>query len=163
MHPNLQRLHELRGIARHALMRRFLDAVIALHPAGQLPPRAALEPREVAELLPHLVLTRVDYATGKPRFKFTVIGEQTNSAIGLKLANRYMDEAQASDMPSLKYPIEDRESVVRDGLALYRYGPPRLEYKANFATIELCHTPMADDGATVSHILSVTVFEGLTG
>ncbi|MBP6819796.1 MAG: hypothetical protein KBC46_10890 [Ferrovibrio sp.] len=162
MHPNLQRLNELRGTARHTLMQRFLDVAIALHPQERLPPRAALNPLAVADLLPHLVLTRVEYATGKPRFKLTVIGEQTNSALGLRLANRYMDEAQATDMPSLQYPIADREDVVREGLALYRYGPPRLEYRANFATIELCHTPMADDGTTVSHILSLTVFEGLT-
>ncbi|MBP7066501.1 hypothetical protein, partial [Ferrovibrio sp.] len=62
---------------------------------------------------------------------------------------------------SLSHPIEDRQQVVSEGLALYRFGDPRMRHNADFVRIELCHTPLADDGVKVSHILSLAAFEGL--
>ncbi len=161
MHPNLQHLHELRDAAYHDLMRRFLDAMIMLHPADRLPPRAALQPQDMPLLLPHLALTKVEYWPERVRFKLTVIGQATADTLGLHLANRYMDEMLA-ELPSLSHPIEDRQLVVRDGLAVYRFGDPRMRHNADFVRIELCHTPLADDGHTVSHIVSLAAFEGLT-
>lgn len=162
MHPNLQHLHNLHQSARHDLMRRFLETVIAMHPLDRLPPRAALQPQAMPYLLPHLVLTKVEYWPERVRFKFTVIGQATADTLGLHLANRYMDEVQAAELPSLSHAIEDRQHVVDEGQAVYRFGNPRMRHNADFVRIELCHTPLADDGAKVSHILSLAAFEGLT-
>jgi hypothetical protein len=162
MHPNLLRLRELHAGARNDLMRRFLEAAIAMHPVDRLPPRDALRPEAWPGLLPHLAFTKVERQGDKLRFRLAVVGQMTGDTLGLKLNNRYMDEIPESEMHGINYSIEDRIGVVASGLAYYRYGPPRLKYKADFARIELCHTPMADDGATVNHILSLTAFEGLT-
>lgn len=161
MHPNLKHLHFLHQSAQHDLMRRFLEAAIAMHPLDRLPPRAALQPQAMPQLLPHLVLTKVEYWPEQVRFKLTVIGQATADTLGLHLANRYMDEVQATEIPSISHVIEDRQQVLKQGLALYRFGDSRMRHNADFVRIELCHTPFADDGVKVSHILSLAAFEGL--
>jgi hypothetical protein len=142
-------------------VRDFARAMLAIHPPERLPARSAFDPVAVPKLLPHLILVSVERppAGPAPRFLVKLLGQSMREAIKINLAGRYLDEFLA-EIPTMQFPIADRERVCAHGCAIYDLRQPRTRFAFDFARIEYLHAPFADDGRTVDRILSLYAYEG---
>jgi hypothetical protein len=164
VHANLAAVDATLAVARHDSIRQFLTYYRSLHPAGALPARSAFNPMAIPRLLPHLVLTEVEYPDDpqdRPRFRVKVAGAEVTAALGMALHGRYMDEIANTSEVTVRFPIESRHTVIDTGRLLYRRGKPRVRFSLDFANIELVHCPLAEDGATIDQIVSIFHYEGL--
>ncbi len=161
VHPNLEATLAARAEARHVSIRQFLDYYRSIHPDDRLPARSAFNPMAIPRLLPFLVLTEVEPAGDRARFRVKVAGEEVVAAIGMKLHGRYMDEIANTSESTVRFPIESRHTVMETGRLLYRRGKPRVRFSLDYAGIELVHCPLAEDGGTIDQIVSIFHYEGL--
>ncbi|WP_341705092.1 PAS domain-containing protein [Ferrovibrio sp.] len=153
-HPNLVRLDAVRAAARQARMRAFLDYYASMHPAGRLPARGDFDPLHIPRLLPHLMLVDVDRSsTAGLRFRVRVAGEYVTAATLPALAGRWLDEIDPAEYDTAVM-IAARRSVAESGLLDHGYGRSAARFRLDFANLEYAHCPLAEDGETVSHILS---------
>ena len=164
IHPNLRAIDGALAQAQSQHVREFLGYFQALHPQGRLPGRDAFDPVELPLLLPDIVLTKVvtpaKPATA-PRFLVKVAGERIAKSLDRPLIGRYLDEFITAQDQSVRFPIADRETVMETGCLVFRRGKPRLKFRLDFAQIEACHFPLAGDGRTVDHIISIIIYEAL--
>ncbi|MFO7481310.1 hypothetical protein, partial [Oceanibaculum nanhaiense] len=52
-------------------------------------------------------------------------------------------------------------SRIETGCLVFRRGKPRLKFRLDFSSIEVCHFPLAGDGQTVDYIISIIIYEAL--
>lgn len=163
-HPNLKALDEALAQSQAHNVREFLSYFRQLHPQDRLPGRDALDPIELPRLLPDIVLTKVIPGNDpdmKYRFLVKVAGERIVKSVDRPLIGRHLDEFITEDDQTARYPIADREQVVETGCLVFRRGKPRLKFRLDFSNIEVCHFPLASDGRTVDHVISIIVYEAL--
>ncbi|WP_341911822.1 hypothetical protein [Ferrovibrio terrae] len=162
-HANQDAVQAALAQARHPIVRDFLTYYAGIHPADALPSRNAFDPMAIPRLLPHLVLAEVEHqADGRPaRFRIKVAGEEVVAALRMPLIGRYMDEIANTSEPTARFPIESRHSVVETGCMIYRRGKPRLRFPLDYAEVEYAHCPLAEDGVTVDHIMTVNHYQAL--
>jgi hypothetical protein len=149
--------------ARHPIVRDFLGYYIGIHPANALPARCVFDPVAIPRLLPNIVLAEVVRQPGNvpPRFRIKVAGEDVVQAMRMPLIGRFLDEIANSSEPTARFPIESRHSIVESGCMIYRRGAPRMRFSLDYAEVEYAHCPLADDGFTVDHIVTVNYYQGL--
>lgn len=155
-YPHLSLLNRLKSDAKSDQMRVFLHYLHEIHPRSHLPARSDFDPVAVPSILPNLILVRVD--RDPIRFMVRIAGDTIRHALDEPLMGRYLDTL-AGRGDSLKYPLNDRLRVVETGELRYRYGEPRLQFSLDFARVEYCHFPFANDGRRVDHILSLLVYK----
>jgi len=162
MHPHREAVEAALVQARHSVIRDFLTYYLGIHPTDALPARSQFDPMAIPRMLPHLVLAEVEYPTdgSAPRFRVKVAGDEVTRSLGISMHGRYLDEIANSERPSMRFPIADRQMVVETGRLLHRIGRPRMQFSLDFADIELVHCPLAEDGATVDHVVSVFHYSG---
>ncbi|MCH2393457.1 hypothetical protein [Oceanibaculum sp.] len=163
-HPNLKALDEALAQSQAQNVREFLGYFRKLHPQDRLPGRDAFDPIELPRLLPDIVLAKVvpsDTPDMKYRFLVKVAGDTVLKSVDRPIIGRYLDEFVTAEDPSPRYPIADREQVVETGCLVFRRGKPRLKFRLDFSSIEVCHFPLASDGRTVDHVISIIVYEAL--
>lgn len=163
-HPNLKALDEALAQSQAQNVREFLSYFRKLHPQDRLPGRDAFDPVELPRLLPDIVLAKVvpgDAPDMKYRFLVKVAGDTVLKSVDRPIIGRHLDEFVTAEDPSVRYPIADREQVVETGCLVFRRGKPRLKFRLDFSSIEACHFPLASDGQTVDHIISIIVYEAL--
>ncbi|PJI43263.1 hypothetical protein [Ferrovibrio sp.] len=160
---NLDAGHAARRQAQHARVRDFLDYYIGIHPSEALPARTAFDPAAIPRLLPNLVLAEVVRQPGAtlPRFRIKVAGEEVVQALRMPLIGRFLDEIANTTEPTARFPIESRHSVVENGCMIYRRGQPRMRFSLDYAEVEYAHCPLAEDGVTVDHIVSIIYYKAL--
>lgn len=160
---NLDEARAAMAQARHPIVRDFLGYYIGIHPTNALPARSAFDPVAIPRLLPNLVLAEVVRQTdGSPaRFRIKVAGEEVAQAMRMPLIGRYLDEIANSSEPTARFPIESRSSIVESGRMIYRRGTPRMRFSLDYAEVEYAHCPLAEDGFTVDHIVTVNYYQGL--
>jgi len=162
-HPNLDAVDAALAQARHATITGFLAYYRSIHPLDALPARSRFNPMAIPRVLPHLVLTEVDYPQGldaPARFRVKVAGDRVVDALGMALHGRYLHEIANQSEPTVRFAIESRQAVVEAGRLTYRHGRPRIRFPLDFANIEALHCPLAEDGATIDQIVSVFHYEG---
>lgn len=149
--------------AQSAPVRDFLDYYIRIHPCDALPARAVFDPSAIPRLLPNLVLAEVVYQpnAARPRFRIKVAGEEVVQAMRMPLIGRFLDEIANTHEPTARFPIESRHSVVENGCLVYRRGQPRMRFSLDYAEVEYVHCPLAEDGVTVDHIVSINYYKAL--
>lgn len=160
---NLDAAHAALHEVQHALVRDFLDYYVGIHPSAALPARAAFDPTAIPRLLPNLVLAEVVRQPGiaLPRFRIKVAGEEVVQAMRMPLNGRFLDEIANTTEPTARFPIESRHSVVENGCLIYRRGQPRMRFSLDYAEVEYAHCPLAEDGVTVDHIVSIIYYKAL--
>lgn len=160
---NLAAAQEARRAARYSPVGDFLDYYIGIHPADALPGRRVFDPAAIPRLLPNLVLVEVvrNADGAAPRFRIKVAGETVVQALRLPLNGRFLDEIASSDEPTASFPIETRHSVVDNACLVCRRGAPRMRFSLDYAEVEYAHCPLAEDGATVDHIVSIVCYQAL--
>jgi hypothetical protein len=150
-------------LARHPIVRDFLEYYLRIHPATDLPARPMFDPVAIPRLLPNIVLAEVVRQPGNapPRFRIKVAGEDVVQAMRMPLIGRFLDEIANRSEPTARFPIESRHSVVETGCMIYRRGTPRMRFSLDYAEVEYAHCPLADDGITVDHVVTVNYYQGL--
>lgn len=114
-------------------------------------------------LLGNIVLVKVERqpAPAPPRFLVKVAGDDVLNAAPVPMMNRYVDEfVRKNERPTAKVIVDSRLSVVESGCTYHWFGPPRMKFRFDFADVEYCHCPFADDGVTVDHIISFFQYSG---
>lgn len=160
---NLDAARAAQAEAQHPLVRDFLDYYIGIHPAAALPARAAFDPTAIPRLLPNLVLAEVVRQSDPaiPRFRIKVAGEEVVQALRMPLIGRFLDEIANTNEPTARFPIESRHSVAETGCMIYRRGQPRMRFSLDYAEVEYAHCPLAEDGVTVDHIVTINYYKAL--
>ncbi len=164
IHPNLQALDEALAQSQAQNVREFLSYFRKLHPQDRLPGRDAFDPIELPRLLPNIVLAKVMPSPEPgtpPRFLVKVAGDTVMKSVSRPMIGRHLDEFVTEGDQSVRYPIADRQQVVETGCLVFRRGKPRLKFRLDFSSIEVCHFPLASDGRTVDHIISIIIYEAL--
>jgi hypothetical protein len=160
---NLDAAGTARQQAQYAPVRDFLDYYISIHPCDSLPARAAFDPTAIPRLLPNLVLAEVVHQpdSAPPRFRIKVAGEEVVQAMRMPLIGRFLDEIANTHEPTARFPIESRYSVVENGCMIYRRGQPRMRFSLDYAEVEYAHCPLAEDGVSVDHIVTINYYKAL--
>lgn len=158
LHPNLVALDAALAQAQSPSIKTFLDILKARHPHERLMARSDFDPADMPALLPDIVLTAVEWPG--PRFLVKVAGEHVREAHDRPLIGRYIDTLFRDDDNNPRFPIVKRMKVVETGCLVYRRGRPRMRFSLDFANVEYCHFPLAEDGVAIDHILSIILYEG---
>ncbi len=162
-HPNLAAIDDILSRARSPRLAAFLYHMAAIHPPDRLPARAAFDPIDVPRLLGNIVLAKVVRAStsAAPRFLIQVAGDEVLNAAPEPMMNRYLDDlVRRNERPAAQAIVDSRQSVVESGRTYYWFGPPRMKFRFDFADVEYCHCPLAEDGVTVDRVLSFFQYSG---
>lgn len=153
-HPSIQRAEELLLEARTEGIREALRNWVAIHPGTCLPGRQHFDPINVPRLLKNIVLTEVE--RDPYRFKVRVLGTVVADIFGRDFTGKYMDEVFQEHGASLSHKL--RVEAVETGLPCLRPTGPGTFTGLNIAPLEGVHLPLAADGVTVDHLLSIFVY-----
>ena len=121
-----------------------------------LPARRDIDPVEIPMLLPWITLYDVDWAEGRPRFRFRLVGtgivrRYGRDATGMWFEDAYEGEilerqvAAFSEVATMGRPLADSLSAPISG--------------KEFITSHKLILPLADDGARVDHMVAVILFD----
>ncbi|WP_298722574.1 hypothetical protein [uncultured Ferrovibrio sp.] len=156
LHPNIAALQSALARAECQDIRDFVTHMLAIHPKDRLPSRSDFDPLRIPQLLPGIVLVRVEPPLkpgGSNRFRILVAGETVLRALEMPLIGRYVDEISAGSEGG-HVIVDVRQKVVDTGQVYYWNGAPRMRFRLDFAGVEYCHCPLAADGKTVDHVLT---------
>jgi hypothetical protein len=119
-----------------------------------MPARADIDPAEIKDLLPQIILTRVEH--NPLRVKYTVIGTASAEAAGFDYTGRYLDELHFDSEVDTDWPAIYRELVHERrpiaGTCLFKTMALERAYRVGVF-------PLSDDGSRVDHAIS---YEHLT-
>lgn len=134
-------------------MERFIDYMLAIHPAGCLPSRSIFDPLAIPGLLSGVALAAVERSGPQLRLRMKVVGQDLVEASPVPIAHRYLDEVLA-DLPGAEVILKSRLQVVETGCAYLRQGAPSMPFAYRMAAVEYVHCPLSEDGETVDRIVS---------
>ena len=146
-------------IERNARFRRLADYLAAKSPPGKLPGRKHIDPLELADLLPWVMLIDVvSQASGEPRYRIRLKGTEVVALQGSDGTGKFVDEVlTGKEGPAI---IRGLGEILRSREPQYRRG--------NIATIGREHVPyervafpLASDGENVDML--ILVFSSLPG
>jgi hypothetical protein len=153
-HASVQAAREIGTRTRDPSIRALIDYWLQIHPGDRLPGRRHLDPADIPELLPGIVLT--DIERDPFRIRFRLVGTKVGEAFGEEFTGRYLDEAVPDWETSFIYL--HRKVVAETGMPHYWYGPASVRFRLDYAPIERIYLPLAGDGETVDMILAMTVY-----
>lgn len=140
-------------IERNARFRRLADYLAAKAPPEKLPGRKHIDPLELADLLPWLMLIDViPQASGEPRYRIRLVGTEVVTIQGSDGTGKFVDEVlTASESAEV---IRGYGEIVRAHEPEYRRG--------NVATMGREHIPyervafpLASDGEHVDMLIFI--------
>jgi hypothetical protein len=140
---------------RHARFRRLAEYLAAKAPPGRLPGRRHVDPTEIVDLLPWLMLLDVvPQADGEARFRIRLAGTEVTRYYGSEMTGRFLDEILHG--PAAAEIVRSHREVVRTRTPLH--------YRARVAAPGRSHVayervtfPLAADGERVDMLVSVFV------
>jgi hypothetical protein len=140
-----------RAFLTDARFERFYDHWQALRGDRPMPVRRELDPADIKDLLPHIVIVAVD----GPRFLFRLVGTEVVNRIGVDNTGRHLDELEPSrgfrDFAARVFEtVRNRRAAV---LA-------ETDFEAGAANkgVRRLSLPFSDNGTDVSHIVSLMLF-----
>jgi hypothetical protein len=141
-----------RELLSDSRLERFYDYWRALRAGRPMPARRDLDPADIKDLLPHIVVVP---QIGE-RFLYRLVGTEVVIRIGAENTGRYFDELRAlggyREFMARVYRMvcDDRRAVLSE-----------IDYDggATAAAIRRLSVPFSDDGAAVSHVVSLLLFQ----
>lgn len=123
---------------------------------GRLPRRADIDPTEIPQLMPNLLLVDVEYNPFRVRYR--LVGTQVVEATGFEFTGRYLDEIVLPDdegpfLESYQLAAEQKVPVLA-----------RIKWHLDADTIgeyDACFLPLSEDGVTVDKVLSMECYDTL--
>lgn len=140
-HPKLKRLHDY----WHSKIEE-----------GRLPGRADIDPLDIPDLLPSLILVDVVRGASGLRFRIRLVGTEYVEVAGQDLTGKWLDETHAPDQA--REIAETYVAVVETGephywrSSLHTTGREHINY-------ERLICPLAADGETVDMLVGVFAFD----
>lgn len=142
---------------RHQALCRLYDYWQAKRAGAFAPPRTAVDPAEIRDLLPYIVLA--DVVGTPPRFRIRLAGTHVVEAYGEEITGRYADELDFNGIgPEVLAALQ---AVVRTG----RPGVVRRDFVKQDGRplrYERLVLPLSSDGVTVDKLFGGAVLEQLT-
>lgn len=143
-------------IDRHPRFRRLADYLAAKAPPGGLPGRQHLDPTEIPDLLPYLMLIDIQRpdAGAPPRYRVRLAGTAVVTMQGEEITGRFVDEILTTDAG--RDIVQAYGDILRDRQPQYRCGIVTLPGR-DYLLYERVIFPLARDGHEVDMLLSVFV------
>ena len=142
-------------IDRHPRFRRLADYLASKAPPGKLPGRQHIEPLEIPDLLPHLMLVDVvPQAGGGLRYRIRLVGTDVVAIQGADHTGHFVEDvltaAEGADI------IGKYDEIVRARQPQYRSGVVATPGRDHVAYERLVF-PLAGDGEHVDMLIFVFV------
>ncbi len=134
-------------------LRELYDYWAARCAAGRPMPRAALDPVDLAPLLPNLMMLEVPADGGELRFRLA--GDEIEDRYGRSLRGRRLSET--FQMVRRRDTSHQWTEIVADGRPKYRRGPMAFPGDRVFEAERLL-LPLSDEARPVSHILGAVYY-----
>lgn len=159
---NIAALQDYLAKVQSERLAEFIRYILAIHPADRLPSRRDFDPMRIPHLLSGVVLVTVHREDARTRFRMKVVGQDVVDASPVRIGQRYLDEIVA-ELPNASVIIDTRQAVLDTGHAYLRQGSPTMPFTFRMTVLEYVHCPLAEDGATVDHIVSFFSYRGHRG
>jgi hypothetical protein len=142
---------------RHPLFRRLADYLAEKAPPGRLPGRQHIDPVELRDMLPHLLLLDVlrDDEGAQPGFRVRLAGTEVETFHGRGLTGLTADEAFPG--PRAEPILASYREIARTGVASFRRSSVLTPGREHLV-FERMMFPLARDGASVDMLIGVFVY-----
>jgi len=142
-------------LARHARFQRLAEYLATKAPPGRLPGRQHIDPLEIPDLLPFLMLLDVvPQAPAPARYRIRLVGTEVVSIQGADHTGRFTDEVlTAEEGASI---VGSYEEILRSHRPQYRHGTVATPGREHIV-YERVAFPLAADGEHVDMLLFVFV------
>ena len=121
-------------------------------PRGQIPGRHDLDPGEMVEFLPCVVLFDVERHAAQLRFRHRLTGTHFFDLFGREVTDLYIEEAGSRE--DMAVVAARFEGVVRTKQPVYGVSPVPVTGRG-FLTYEHLTLPLASDGVTVDMLFGI--------
>lgn len=146
------------ALLRNPRFRRLADYLAASASPGKLPGRQHIEPTQLGDLLPWLMLVDVvPRKRGEPRYRLRLVGTEVVSIQGSDNTGKYVDEVLTGEEgPGV---IAAYGEILRTRQPQYRQGVVATPGREHIP-YERVAFPLASDGETVDKLLFVFARDG---
>ena len=140
-------------IERNARFRRLADYLAAKAPQGKLPGRKHIDPLELADLLPWVMLIDVmPQRNGSPRYRIRLVGTEIVAIQGSDGTGKYVDEVLTGNEGA--EVIRGYGEILRTREPQYRRGNVPVAGRGH-VPYERIAFPLASDGEHVDMLMFV--------
>ncbi|CAN0205482.1 MAG: PAS domain-containing protein [Thalassobaculaceae bacterium] len=139
-------------VGSHPKAVRLLDAWNAWRGERPLPDRADVDPIDIPDLLPNLILLDVE----DDDFRFRLVGEQIASRYGGRLKGRLISEVMSG--PGLDETLYEHRRCAEDRRAVIISQARELATADDRRAYMRLILPLGNDGPRASHIIGVMDF-----
>jgi hypothetical protein len=137
-----------------SVLRDLLSYWLSKRRLARFPGRADIDPIEIPELLPHIILTDV-MPDGRYRYRLTGASVDTNATVAL--AGKYIEEA-FTERAYIDY-INSLFDYVGRGQIIYTEGEFRVDREVSIRGVKRIGLPLSSDGARVDVALVGQVYQ----
>jgi hypothetical protein len=142
-------------IDRHPRFRRLADYLASKAQPGKLPGRQHIEPLDIPDLLPHLMLIDVvPQPGGRNRYRVRLVGTAAVAIQGSDATGKFADEILTA--PQGGELVEGYDEIVRTRQPQYRHGVVATPGR-DHVEYERIAFPLAADGEHVDMLVFVFV------
>jgi hypothetical protein len=142
-------------VDRHPRFRRLADYLASKAPPGKLPGRQHIEPMDIPDLLPHLMLIDVvPQPAGKNRYRVRLVGTAAVAIQGSDATGRFADQILTA--PKGTELLEGYYEIVRTRQPQYHRGVVATPGR-DHVDYERIAFPLAADGEHVDMLIFVFV------
>ncbi len=123
--------------------------------ARAMPARSDIEPSEIKDLLPNIILTRLEYEPFRVLYK--LIGTRAVENAGIDYSGRYLDQIDfvsefGTDWPAIYRAVADGKAPV--------YGLCQIRFTDGVIKPYVCALfPLSNDGERVDQVLAIEDLE----
>jgi len=141
----------------HPRFRRLREYLRAKAPPGKLPGRQHIDPTELGDLLPYLMLLDVaGQPTGGPRFRIRLAGTRLVQYHGREVTGQFVEDVLSDPQATLF--VAGYRDIVRTRVPEHRRSMVAVPGREH-VTYERMTFPLARDGEHVDMLISVFVVE----
>jgi hypothetical protein len=127
--------------------------------ARRMPARRDIDPAEVPQLLPHLLISAV--IDGGDRFRYRLAGTAITRAIGRDPTGKLIDDLISGSY--CEHITGLHRTVCRERAALFAESEAEMGERDKHFFAKRLLLPLSDDGAQVNQILSLVLFHFTAG
>jgi hypothetical protein len=151
----------VRGIDRHPRFQRLAEYLASKAPPGKLPGRQHIDPLEIPDLLPYVMLIDVmAQQVGPPRYRLRLVGTEVVKIQGSDNTGRYVEDVlTATEGEAIRSGYDE---ILRSHQAEYHSGVVATPGREHVA-YERIAFPLAADGEHVSMLILVFVEGSASG
>ena len=120
---------------------------------GKVPSRSDIDPVDVRELLPNLMM--IDVLGDPPRFRYRLVGTRVVQYTGFDFTGRYLDEMVFQGRDFIEQCYCRMRAERRPIFGHYAW----LVRSRHFGQCEFGLFPLSDDGVTVNRAMSIEDYE----